>query len=208
MKLARRVLPRLVQQGALVEGRPDRICRPGHDRQMSEADLAVSQGLHRVLELADKLSDGNPISRAGAGHVAVDADPVDRTDETIRFVVVGSRKSGRLLRERQLHQVDDMTLTDEPLPTVVSGQLCSTESANVLRREHKTMLQTYVRQVNTLGQLICLGRPLTARPQHEWPSSNSNFPELPSGPPPTPSHSCVLTLTTCPTAALLRRPSP
>src|SRR5450756_1820406 len=143
VKLARRVLPRLLEQRGLVEPGPDRVCRPRHHSQMSEADLPVSQGIHCLLQLRHQLADGNPIRCGRTGHVAVDADPVDRSDRAFMLVFVGSGKLGSFLGERELHQVDDMALTDEPLTAVLSGQtygIDCIDCINVLRREHKNML--------------------------------------------------------------------
>src|ERR1700694_1964367 len=106
---------------------------------MSEANLPVSNGVDRVPELADPVTDSDPIGRRIAGHVAVETNPVDRCDEAVLFICIGGGKLSRLLGEGKLHQVDGMTLAPEPFPTLLIGQVGVAKRTNVLRRKHRTM---------------------------------------------------------------------
>src|ERR1700674_3244671 len=114
---------------------------------MSEADLPVSHGVHGLLELTNPPTDGDSVGCGIARHVAVEANPVDRTDEAVLVVRVGGGKFSRLAGEGKLHQVDHMALMDKALTQVLNGRLDRSNRTNVLRRKHKRMVQTYVRHV-------------------------------------------------------------
>src|ERR1700680_1986136 len=99
---------------------------------MSEADVPVSHRLHGLLELTNPPTDGNSIGGGIAGHVTVEANPVDRTDEALLVVGVGGGKFSRLLGKRELHQVDHMTFANKALAQVLNGRLDRSNRTNVL----------------------------------------------------------------------------
>src|ERR1700680_2215845 len=112
---------------------------------MSEADVPVSHRLHGLLELTNPPTDGNSIGGGIAGHVTVEANTVDLTDEAVLVVRVGGGKFSRLAGEGKLHQVDHMALVDKALTEVIGGRVDRRNRTNVLRREHTRMGQTFVR---------------------------------------------------------------
>ena len=95
MKLARRILSRLLHQHRLVELAPNRVGGSRHHSQVSEAHLAIDQGIDCLPELGHVIPDGNPVGRSRTGHVTVDADPVDGGGRAVVLVVLGGGKLGR-----------------------------------------------------------------------------------------------------------------
>src|SRR5712691_6898400 len=113
VELARRVLPRLLQEPALLKAVRHRIQRAGHDGEMSETDLAALHGLDALGQSLQVLAHSHAGGRSDAGHMARMADPVDGAGRALLVVFVGAREVSRGLRELQLQAVDSLAEADE-----------------------------------------------------------------------------------------------
>src|SRR3977135_796184 len=161
VELADRVLERALQESTLVECRGawrvgERVGGSRHGHHMTEADVAFGQSATGPPQLTHVLAGGYVVGSRRAGHVAVDANPVDRGGRAILFMVIGGGEFGGLSGERELQQSKDLALGDEPLAAVASVLIEGIDCPNVLRREHRNMVQTSVRQVKVLERLIWL----------------------------------------------------
>jgi hypothetical protein len=154
MKLARRVVTRLFQQSGFIEAGPDCVSRPDHHRQMSKTHLPVSHCFDCVPKLANPLPDSDPIGRGVTRHVAVEADPVDRTYRAVVCVRVGGGKVSRFLGERELHQVDRVTLANEVFPSLLISRVGRAKRTNVLRRQHETNGTNICSKINGIYRRI------------------------------------------------------
>jgi hypothetical protein len=78
--------------------------------------------------------------------------------EPVVLVCTSGSEFSRLTRERELQEIDVVALADEPLTGIQLDQINRIDrlEVEVLRREHRNMVQTYVRQVKLLARLICL----------------------------------------------------
>src|SRR6266542_2373365 len=123
VELAGGVLLRLLDQRRLVETLTDRIRGPGNGRQVGKADPARLEGDEAGRELGHALSNCHSIRSPVAGHVAVEADPVDGTDRARLVVVVGGGKAGRHAREEELELVDLVTQLRQPIGELLAALL-------------------------------------------------------------------------------------
>ena len=126
-----------------------------HDKQVTKADLAGGQDVNNLGQLSNVLADRYVAGSSRTGHVAVDANPVDRGGRAIFFVVIGGAELGGLPGEGELHQRDHVALGDEPLATNASVLTSRLDFVNVLRREHRNIVRTCVRQVKVWNRFIC-----------------------------------------------------
>ena len=159
VELAHGVLERCIEEPPLVEGRrgcraEERVGRPGHDDEVTKADVAIGQRVDALRQLGDVLANRHQVSGCRTGHVAVDADPIDRGGGAVIQVVVGGGELGRFFGQGEAHQIDDVGLRNEARAPIFKNQLVAIDFADVLRREHKRMLQTNVRNVKGLARKI------------------------------------------------------
>jgi len=117
---ARRVLPGLVQEHLLLEGRCglrllEPLRRPAHHHQVLEADLTGQHGLDAVGHLIDLLADRDPVEHLARVQVAADPHPVVGRVEAIAVVLVGHGKAGRVQRPHELEHVELLTPPDQAL---------------------------------------------------------------------------------------------
>jgi len=88
--------------------------------------------------------------------MAVDANPIDGGGGAPFLVLLGGSELGGFFGEHQLHQRDAAAHLDQALGASPKNLLRDFKVTDVLRREHRNMVQTNVRQVKVLSSLIRL----------------------------------------------------
>src|SRR5260370_20996287 len=107
---------------------------------MGEADLAFGQGLAAFRQPSDGLADGNTVRGSWAGHVEVEANPVDGGGRAVFLPGIGLRKLSRILGERPHQHADDVRVLTEALAPLFIGEVGGAGRTDVLRREHRSRL--------------------------------------------------------------------
>src|SRR5437868_3419792 len=93
-ELARRALPRLLEQVRLVKALAYRVGRAGHDDQMGVADLLRLDSLDGLGQRCHPLSHRDAVANGVAGEMAVDTNPVVRSRGSGVVPVVGLDELG------------------------------------------------------------------------------------------------------------------
>src|SRR5690242_3119427 len=133
---------------------------------MAEADLARLHGLRALRHPAQVLAHRDPSRGRVGGHVAVEADPVDRAVRALSLPVVALVELGGEAGELELELVDDLAQADH-----LVGDLELSRS----RLEHAQILRTNVLRV----KLIYMQN-RSARPLQEPPGPPPHPPSQPS----------------------------
>ena len=123
---------------------------------MAEANRTLGDGDGGPRKLIEVFAGRHVVGGLRAGQVTVEADPVDRRDRAILLVLVGGSELGRFLGEHQLHQRDAAAHLDQVLGASQENLVRDLDVIDVLRREHRNMVQTNVRPGKAFGSLISL----------------------------------------------------
>src|SRR6202162_357115 len=190
IELARRALPRFLQQRGFLELRAQGPRRPRHRLDVRKTDLALGDGLHTFGDSLPVPADRDQVSGGGARQMALESEPVIRRRITLQVVEVGGRETSR-----QVGSVEHLEINISELLLELIGERSALIDLHVLRREHRNRLPNECSSVNSSGRKFRLQtpakQPQTARPKPlpnlTPPPSSESSPSHSQTLPPTPS---------------------